>query len=74
MTTKEMFDEVEENNFERLLDIYIESGEKELANAMHMSHDELDHLINETGFEHGLHADDNREVIVTRVILEYENK
>jgi len=74
MTTREMFDEVEETNFERLLDIYTESGEKELAKAMNMSHYELDHLINESAFEHGLHADDDREVVILRVILEYENK
>lgn len=67
--TKESFDPgAEPREYDELMDIYHQIGEEGLADALGLSPEELDQEINEIGFEHGLHADDDREEIIYKVI------
>jgi hypothetical protein len=67
--TSESFDPSSEpSHQDELMDIYLQSGEEALADALGLTPEQLDQEINEIGFEHGLHADDDREEIIYKVI------
>lgn len=67
--TEESFDPgAEPSHQDELMDIYHQSGEEGLADALGLTPEQLDQEINEIGAEHGLHADDDREEIIYKVI------
>lgn len=67
--TSESFDpSAEPSHQDELMDIYLQNGEEALADALGLTPEQLDQEINEIGFEHGFHADDDREEIIYKVI------
>jgi len=57
-----------------LEDAYERGGESQLARALGITTDQLDDEINEVGLEMGLHADDDREDIIQRIIDKHEGE
>jgi len=57
-----------------LEDAYERGGESQLARALGITTDQLDDEINEVGYEMGLHADDDREDIIMRIIDKHEGE
>jgi hypothetical protein len=57
-----------------LEDAYERGGESQLARALGITTDQLDDEINEVGYEMGLHADDDREDIIQRIIDKHEDE
>ena len=68
-SAEESFDpSAEPSHQDELMDIYLQNGEEALADALGLTPEQLDQEINEIGFEHGLHADDDREEIIYKII------
>ena len=60
--------------YDKLNDAYYQGGEEALAKAMGISTQQLDHEINEIGYNLGKHADDDREEILAEIMDEWADQ
>ena len=62
------------DKYEELNRAYETGGEEGLARAMGISLEQLDHAINEMGFEYGAHADDDRGELIAQVMDDFADQ
>ena len=62
------------DKYEELNRAYEAGGEEGLARAMGISIQQLDHEINEQGFNMGMHADDDRGELIARVMDDWADQ
>lgn len=66
-----LLDDAAERKYNELNAAFEKGGEEALAQAMGISVQQLDHAIAEAGYDYGMHADDDRDEIIARVMDDF---